>query len=126
MKKLCGCCEKERAVLRRPKTAEQVRTQRSIRQFGFLSLFLHKSRTSNEMMVEDRHYCFESLNKVALQFTNVFEQGCIMAAERPALQLCRECFYHNFEEEIHETIVKYKLFKKGERVAVGASGKVIM
>ena len=42
----------------------------------------------------------------------------------PALQLCRECFYHNFEEEIHKTIIDNKLFKRSERVAVGASGAV--
>lgn len=38
------------------------------------------------------------------------------------LQLCRECFYEVFEEEIHQTIVSNKLFKPGEKVAIGASG----
>lgn len=36
--------------------------------------------------------------------------------------ICRECFYQVFEDEIHETIVSTKLFKRGERVAIGASG----
>ena len=38
------------------------------------------------------------------------------------LQLCRECFYEVFEEEVHQTIVRNKLFKAGEKVAIGASG----
>ncbi|GMF62597.1 unnamed protein product [[Candida] boidinii] len=37
-------------------------------------------------------------------------------------KLCKECFYHVFETEIHLTIVKEKIFYKGERVAIGASG----
>lgn len=39
------------------------------------------------------------------------------------LQLCRSCFYQRFEDEIHQTIVENSLFKRGERVAVGASGE---
>ncbi|KAI3501271.1 hypothetical protein L1887_29135 [Cichorium endivia] len=33
-----------------------------------------------------------------------------------------ECFYVAFEEEIHSVIVNNKLFKPGERIAIGASG----
>ena len=36
--------------------------------------------------------------------------------------LCKECFFWAFEEEIHKTIVDAKLFKRGDHVAVGASG----
>lgn len=36
--------------------------------------------------------------------------------------LCKECFYSAFELEIHETIIKSKLFHKGEKVAIAASG----
>jgi cytoplasmic tRNA 2-thiolation protein 1 len=36
--------------------------------------------------------------------------------------ICRECFYRVFEDEIHEAIVSTKLFKRGERVAIAASG----
>jgi len=50
-----------------------------------------------------------------------YVQSCVSLLY--ALQLCRECFYHNFEEEIHDTIIKNRLFIKGERVAVGASGE---
>ncbi|KAG5542831.1 hypothetical protein RHGRI_015810 [Rhododendron griersonianum] len=48
---------------------------------------------------------------------------------RPALkrpktleQICKECFYTVFEEEIHRVIVDNQLFKPGERIAIGASG----
>ncbi|KAJ6413532.1 hypothetical protein OIU84_006348 [Salix udensis] len=46
------------------------------------------------------------------------------ALKRPKTleQICRECFYEVFEEEIHQVIVKNQLFKPGERIAIGASG----
>ncbi|XP_044947761.1 cytoplasmic tRNA 2-thiolation protein 1 isoform X2 [Hordeum vulgare subsp. vulgare] len=46
------------------------------------------------------------------------------ALKRPKTleQICRECFYIVFEDEIHQTIVDNNLFKAGERVAIGASG----
>jgi cytoplasmic tRNA 2-thiolation protein 1 len=37
-------------------------------------------------------------------------------------QICKDCFYTAFEEEIHQIIVDNKLFKRGDRVAVAASG----
>nr|CAD1834041.1 unnamed protein product [Ananas comosus var. bracteatus] len=53
----------------------------------------------------------------------------ICGAKRPALkrpktleEICRECFYNVFEDEIHKVIVENNLFKCGERVAIGASG----
>ena len=38
------------------------------------------------------------------------------------LQLCRACFYEVFEDEVHQTIIANRLFKAGEKVAIGASG----
>ncbi|PKI55164.1 hypothetical protein CRG98_024455 [Punica granatum] len=56
-------------------------------------------------------------------------QCCICHERRPALkrpktleQICRECFYAVFEEEIHQVIVENQLFKPGERIGIGASG----
>ncbi|KAG9321158.1 hypothetical protein KVV02_007733 [Mortierella alpina] len=46
----------------------------------------------------------------------------ILKRPKTGQQLCRECFYHVFETEIHNTIVDNKLFNKGDRVAIGASG----
>ncbi|XP_078168915.1 cytoplasmic tRNA 2-thiolation protein 1-like [Carex rostrata] len=37
-------------------------------------------------------------------------------------QICIECFYNVFEDEIHRVIIDNNLFKPGERVAIGASG----
>src|SRR5947207_9763639 len=37
-------------------------------------------------------------------------------------KLCKSCFLHMFETEIHDTIVSKALFYSGERVAIGASG----
>ncbi|CCK68505.1 Ncs6p KNAG_0B00570 [Huiozyma naganishii CBS 8797] len=37
-------------------------------------------------------------------------------------KLCKECFFDVFETEIHNTIVDNKLFHRGEKIAVGASG----
>ncbi|KAL5778312.1 hypothetical protein ACOSP7_011238 [Xanthoceras sorbifolium] len=54
---------------------------------------------------------------------------CICNQSRAALkrpktleQICKECFYEVFEEEIHQVIVDNQLFKPGERIAIGASG----
>ena len=38
------------------------------------------------------------------------------------MAVCHECFFQVFEEEIHHTIVTNKVFKRGEKVAIGASG----
>ena len=37
-------------------------------------------------------------------------------------RICKLCFFHAFETEIHNTIVSNNLFHRGERVAIGASG----
>ncbi|XP_057773648.1 cytoplasmic tRNA 2-thiolation protein 1-like [Salvia miltiorrhiza] len=46
------------------------------------------------------------------------------ALKRPKTleQICKECFYAVLEDEIHRVIVDNHLFKRGERVAIGASG----
>jgi cytoplasmic tRNA 2-thiolation protein 1 len=36
--------------------------------------------------------------------------------------LCRGCFFDCVETEVHTTIVQNRLFKPGERIAIGASG----
>ncbi|KAF9134733.1 cytosolic thiouridylase subunit Ctu1 [Mortierella sp. GBA39] len=46
----------------------------------------------------------------------------ILKRPKTGQQLCKECFFHVFETEIHNTIVDNKLFNKGDRVAIGASG----
>ncbi|KAL5706260.1 cytosolic thiouridylase subunit Ctu1 [Ranunculus cassubicifolius] len=54
---------------------------------------------------------------------------CICNTKKAALkrpktleQICRDCFYTVFEEEIHRVIIDNHLFKSGERIAIGASG----
>ncbi|KAM3464760.1 hypothetical protein MY5147_009432 [Beauveria neobassiana] len=37
-------------------------------------------------------------------------------------KLCKECFLTVFEDEVHHTIISSKLFLRGEKVAIGASG----
>jgi hypothetical protein len=37
-------------------------------------------------------------------------------------QICKNCFFFVFETEVHNTITDAKLFKLGDRVAIGASG----
>ncbi|KAK6747084.1 hypothetical protein RB195_000366 [Necator americanus] len=36
--------------------------------------------------------------------------------------LCAPCFIERFEQKVHETITSTNLFRRGERVAIGASG----
>ncbi|KAI8971871.1 cytoplasmic tRNA 2-thiolation protein 1 [Mycotypha africana] len=55
---------------------------------------------------------------------------CILCNKRKAVlkrpktgqQICQECFFYVFETEIHHTVTDSKLFRRGERVALGASG----
>ncbi|CAA0815118.1 Cytoplasmic tRNA 2-thiolation protein 1 [Striga hermonthica] len=46
------------------------------------------------------------------------------ALKRPKTleQICKECFFEVFEDEIHRVIVDNHLLKRGERIAIGASG----
>ena len=46
----------------------------------------------------------------------------LIALAFPIPQVCRGCFYGAFELEIHETITSTNMFKRGERVAIAASG----
>jgi cytoplasmic tRNA 2-thiolation protein 1 len=36
--------------------------------------------------------------------------------------ICKDCFLAQFEREVHETIISNALFRRGERVAIAASG----
>ena len=38
------------------------------------------------------------------------------------MPVCQECFFLVFEEEIHHTIITNDMFKRGEKIAIGASG----
>lgn len=51
-------------------------------------------------------------------------EGQRAAIKRPKTgdALCRECFFQAFETEVHHTIVNNNLFKRGELVAIAASG----
>ncbi|KAF9581952.1 cytosolic thiouridylase subunit Ctu1 [Lunasporangiospora selenospora] len=46
----------------------------------------------------------------------------ILKRPKTGQQLCKDCFFHVFETEIHNTIVDNHLFNRGNRVAIGASG----
>ena len=37
-------------------------------------------------------------------------------------KICQSCFYLVFETEIHQTITTLKLFRRGQKVAIAASG----
>ncbi|KAJ7290831.1 hypothetical protein O6H91_Y297900 [Diphasiastrum complanatum] len=50
------------------------------------------------------------------------ERRAAIRRPKTAQKICRECFYTAFETEVHEIIIKYQLFKEGERVAIAASG----
>jgi cytoplasmic tRNA 2-thiolation protein 1 len=46
----------------------------------------------------------------------------ILKRPKTGQQICLECFYYVFETEVHNTIMQSKLFTRGEKVAIGASG----
>ncbi|KOC59612.1 Cytoplasmic tRNA 2-thiolation protein 1 [Habropoda laboriosa] len=49
-------------------------------------------------------------------------KNAILKRPKTGHALCKECFFFAFESEIHNTIVQGKLFKPGDKVAIGASG----
>lgn len=46
----------------------------------------------------------------------------VLKRPKTGQRLCKPCFYHVFETEIHNTITESNLFFPGEVVAIGASG----
>ncbi|VDC06252.1 unnamed protein product [Peniophora sp. CBMAI 1063] len=46
----------------------------------------------------------------------------ILKRPKTGQQICKDCFFFVFEEEVHNTITEAQLFKTGDRVAIGASG----
>ena len=47
---------------------------------------------------------------------------CFPQRPKTLQKLCKECFYHVFETEIHNTITSNNLFLPGEKIAIAASG----
>ncbi|ORY77343.1 cytoplasmic tRNA 2-thiolation protein 1 [Protomyces lactucae-debilis] len=45
-----------------------------------------------------------------------------MRRPRNGMKLCKDCFCTSLEHESYKTIVKHKLFHRGERIAIGSSG----
>ncbi|CAG8581346.1 nucleotidyltransferase [Rhizophagus irregularis] len=50
------------------------------------------------------------------------KERAIIKRPKTGQKLCKECFYYVFETEIHNAIIDNKLFKKGDRIAIAASG----
>jgi len=46
----------------------------------------------------------------------------VLTPSPPLVSFIQECFFEVFEMEVHNTIVENKLFARGDRVAIGASG----
>jgi cytoplasmic tRNA 2-thiolation protein 1 len=50
------------------------------------------------------------------------KEKAIIKRPKTGQMICKQCFFNVFENEIHETIIKNNLFKKGDKVAIAASG----
>lgn len=50
------------------------------------------------------------------------ERRAILKRPKTGASICKECFFFQFEDEIHQTIVGNQLFRRGEKVAIAASG----
>ena len=50
------------------------------------------------------------------------KKRAIIRRPKTGNHVCKECFFWVFETEVHNTITSAKLFKAGEKVAIGASG----
>eukprot|EP01112_Ceratiomyxa_fruticulosa_P012591 TRINITY_DN3495_c0_g2_i1.p1 TRINITY_DN3495_c0_g2~~TRINITY_DN3495_c0_g2_i1.p1 ORF type:complete len:381 (-),score=59.91 TRINITY_DN3495_c0_g2_i1:26-1168(-) len=49
-------------------------------------------------------------------------QKAVLKRPKTNEMICKECFFRVFEDEIHHTIVSNKLFNRGDKVAIAASG----
>lgn len=54
--------------------------------------------------------------------SNCSERKAALKRPKTGALVCRECFFVQFEEEIHDTIVRNRLFTRGDKVAIAASG----
>ncbi|BFZ57111.1 cytosolic thiouridylase subunit Ctu1 [Savitreella phatthalungensis] len=45
-----------------------------------------------------------------------------MVRPKTSQRVCKSCFFAVFELEVHTTITRHRLFRRGERVGIGASG----
>ena len=50
------------------------------------------------------------------------ENRAILKRPKTGQQICKTCFFQVMEEEIHMTIIDSRLFKRGDKVAIAASG----
>lgn len=48
--------------------------------------------------------------------------SAVLKRPKTSEKICKSCFFHAFENEVHETIIENELFKKGEKIAIAASG----
>jgi cytoplasmic tRNA 2-thiolation protein 1 len=46
----------------------------------------------------------------------------VLKRPKTSEKICKACFFAAFELEVHETIVSNELFRRGDRVAIAASG----
>ncbi|KAJ2120907.1 cytosolic thiouridylase subunit Ctu1 [Coemansia sp. RSA 720] len=46
----------------------------------------------------------------------------IIRRPKTGQRICKECFFYVFETEVHHTIVDNRLFNRGARIGIGASG----
>ncbi|OLL26536.1 Cytoplasmic tRNA 2-thiolation protein 1 [Neolecta irregularis DAH-3] len=50
------------------------------------------------------------------------KRRALLKRPKTSQKLCKECFYHVFETEIHNTIKTSNLFQRDEKIGMGASG----
>ena len=49
-------------------------------------------------------------------------RSAVLKRPKTGEKICKDCFFVQFELEVHQTIVANELFRRGERVAIAASG----
>jgi hypothetical protein len=80
--------------------------------------------------IEDDFCNFPIRNTHLLRFLIMAPRNCALCGTARAIlkrpktgqQICKDCFFRVFETEVHNTITEAKLFNRGDRVAIGASG----
>lgn len=68
----------------------------------------------------------DPVNRAPVKISQLCElchaRKAILRRPKNLQKVCKLCFFHVFETEIHNTIVENKIFYRGEKVTIGASG----
>lgn len=93
-----------------------------------LALAIDHDDDTNRILVKQRQQDSQANNgaervaRIKRQCQSCQKERAVIVRPKNGQRLCRSCFFEAFEREIHETVTRSQLFKRGDKVGIGASG----